>query len=181
MKNNVEKIVLISGKARAGKDTTANYMKQYFESKGKKVIVLAFAYYLKEYVKNITGWDGKEETKPRSDLQYIGTDLIRNQIDKDLFVNRIIEDIKVYGHFFDIVILDDTRMLNEIENIKDVFDNVITINVVRPNFVSELNEKQKAHATENELNGYNFDFEIINDGSLEDLETKVLEIGSEIL
>lgn len=29
-------IYLISGKARYGKDTTANFIKEYYESKGKK-------------------------------------------------------------------------------------------------------------------------------------------------
>ena len=35
-----------------------------------------------------------EETKPRTLLQQLGTDIIRNNIDNYFFIKRIIEDIK---------------------------------------------------------------------------------------
>ena len=33
--------------------------------------------------------------------QELGTDVIRKYIDEDFFINRIIDDIKVYSYYFD--------------------------------------------------------------------------------
>ena len=45
------KIFIICGKARHGKDTTAEIIDKYFEKNGKKVINLQYSSYLKEYAK----------------------------------------------------------------------------------------------------------------------------------
>ena len=115
--NKEPKIYIISGKARSGKDTIASIIKEYYESKSKKVITLAYATYLKEYAKRITNWDGQEETKPRELLQNLGVELIKTYIDENMLINRIKEDIKVYSYFFDIIIITDARFKEEIENI----------------------------------------------------------------
>ena len=88
--NHNPKIYLIGGKSRHGKDTFASYLKKYYEENGKKVILSPYAKYIKFYVKEMTNWDGSDETKPRELLQQLGTDLIRNKIDELLFVNRIL-------------------------------------------------------------------------------------------
>ena len=62
----MSKVILIAGKARAGKDTTALLLKEIYTEKGKKTINLAYGNYIKEYAKNISDWDGRDETKPRS-------------------------------------------------------------------------------------------------------------------
>ena len=96
------KIIVLSGKARSGKDIVADIIYNYY--KNKKVKKLSYAYYLKQYVKSITNWDGNEDNKPRDLLQFIGIDLIKNKIDNKLLINRVIEDIKVYSYFYDIII-----------------------------------------------------------------------------
>lgn len=174
LRNEEAKIFIISGKARVGKDTTGGYLKEFYESIGKKVISLAFADYIKMYAKRISDWDGSEETKPRTLLQELGTDLIRNKIDEYFFINRMIEDIKVYSYFFDIIIITDARLTKEIISIKDNFKDVISINIERPNLESELTDKEQKHITETELDGFNgYDIVITNDGTLEDLRKKV--------
>ena len=110
--------------------------------------LLAYASYIKMYAKEITDWDGKDETKPRSLLQELGTEIIRNRIDKLFFVNRIIEGIKVYSYFFDVIVITDARVEEEIVNLKKCFNSVISINVERPGYVNELNENEQKHLTE---------------------------------
>lgn len=177
----MEKIILIAGKARSGKDTTGSALKKYFENKGKRVVTLAFGFYIKEYVKNISGWKGAEEDKPRKLLQEVGTDIVRNTINEDFFVNRIIDDIKVYSRFFDIVIIDDARFENEITKVKEAFNNVVTIKIERDNFVSELTIAEKNHASETSLDNYkDFDYIIKNNEGLKELKEKVIEIGDEL-
>ena len=171
------RIYVISGKARHGKDTTALDIKEIYEEKGLKVINLAYGSYVKEYAKRISNWDGNEETKPRELLQELGTDIIRKQIDNDFFVRRICEDIRVYSYYFDIITISDARFPNEMEWPKKNFDNVINIRVIRDGYDSVLSEKEQKHLTEVALDEYNnYDYVIHNDGTLDDLKVKVLDV-----
>ena len=175
------KIFLIAGSARSGKDTVLNIIKKHYEKNNKLVVKLGYADYIKNYAKKITNWDGKDETKPRDLLQIIGTDIVRNQINKDFFINRICEDIMVYKYFFDVIIISGARFPNELDIPKKIFKNVKIIKVERPNFINELTEKQKNHITEHALENYkNYDYLITNDGNLQDLETKVKQIIEEV-
>ncbi len=171
------RIYVIAGKARHGKDTIALYIKEFYEKKGLKVINLAYGSYIKEYAKKISNWDGKEETKPRELLQELGTDIIRNKIDKDLFVRRLCEDIRVYDYYFDIATISDARFPSEIEWPKNNFDDVISIKVIRDGYDSVLSKKEQKHLTEVALDEYNsYDYVIHNDGTLDDLKEKVFEL-----
>ena len=166
------KIYIIGGKARHGKDTTALAIKKAYGD--KKVINLSYGSYLKEYAKKISDWDGADETKPRELLQHLGTEIIRKKIDKDFFINRLCEDIKVYSYYFDIVTISDARFPDEILTPRKLFDDVIAIKVVRNNFDNGLNVNEQTHSTEVALDNFNdYDFVIENDGSIEELEDKV--------
>ena len=174
-------IYLISGKARYGKDTTANFIKEIYESAGKKVINLQFSSYIKEYAKKISGWDGKEETKPRELLQILGTDIIRRKIDEEFFIKKIIDDIKVYSFFFDIITISDVRAKKEIINVSEAFEKVVSININRPNFDNGLTEEQKKHFTEIDLDDFNeFSYILLNDKDLGTLKNKIKEMVGEI-
>ena len=59
------------------------------------MVNLQFSSYIKMYAKEITGWNGSEDNKPRSLLQELGTDIIRKKISEDFFINRIIDDINI--------------------------------------------------------------------------------------
>lgn len=172
-------VIVLSGKARSGKDTSLEILKRKYEQIGKKVISLYYASYIKEYAKKISSWDGNDENKPRTLLQVLGTDIIRNTIDKNFFINRIIEDIKVYSKFFDIIIIGDARFPEEIDYIKNEFKNVISVHINRKD-MNLLTKEEKKHVTETALDNYKrYDYEINNDGSIEDLKTKLEEIIKE--
>lgn len=172
-------VIVLSGKARSGKDTSLEILKRKYEQIGKKVISLYYASYIKEYAKKISSWDGNDENKPRALLQELGTDIIRNTIDKNFFINRIIEDIKVYSKFFDIIIIGDARFPEEIDYIKNEFKNVISVHINRKD-MNLLTKEEKKHVTETALDNYKrYDYEINNDGSIEDLKTKLEEIIKE--
>ena len=171
------KVYMIGGKARNGKDTVASIIKKIYDEKEKKLLNLQFSSYIKEYAKKISNWDGSEETKPRALLQELGTQVIRQKIDELFFVKRIIGDIKVYSYYFDVLTVSDVRTKVEIDLPKKELDNIIAIKVVRPDFDNGLTEEQKNHFTEIDLDDYDkFDYVIVNDGSLDDLEKKVREM-----
>lgn len=170
-------IFILSGKAESGKDKLCQALMNYF--KDKKVKKLSYAYYLKEYVKQIFTWDGSEETKPRKLLQDFGISFLKTQIDDQLLIRRTLEDIKVYSYFFDIIIITDARLLDEIEIPKKQFSNVFSIRIVRQNHQNKLTEKEKEHITETGLDEYDhFDFIIQNND--QDLSKEVEKIMEEI-
>ncbi len=178
----MSKVILIAGKARAGKDTTALLLKEIYTEKGKKTINLAYGNYIKEYAKNISDWDGRDETKPRSLLQRLGTDIIRKDIDPNFFVKRLCDDIKVYSYFFDVITVSDVRFPNEIDGPSAMFKDIIKIKIIRDNFVSNLTDVEKKHITETALDNYNdYDFVIHNDGTISDLRKKVEKIVEELM
>ena len=121
------KIFILSGKARSGKTETSKIIENYY--KEKKCITISFAYYLKDYIKRITGWNGDENTKPRELLQHLGIELIKNNIDDKLLINRILQDIEVFSYFYDIIIISDARLVDEIESIKNKYPGSISIRI----------------------------------------------------
>jgi len=170
-------IFLISGRARNGKGTVSKILKSKLEEKNFKVCEIQVMRTLKGYLKDYFNWDGKEETKPRKALQQIGTDIIREKMNKEFFhIDRLTEDIEVLSNFFDIFIVNDIRLPLEIETIKNRFENVISINVTREGYTSPLETSEQVHITELALNNYkNFDYEIVN-YSLKDLENDIIKI-----
>lgn len=77
-------------------------------------------------------------------MQILGTEVIRNKIDEEFFIKKIIDDIKVYSYFFDVITISDVRAKREIINVTNSFDKVINININRPNFDNGLSEEQKS-------------------------------------
>ena len=169
------RIYIFAGKARSGKDTCANIVKEYYEQKNLKVVNLQYSSYLKEYAKKIENWSGDDETKPRQLLIDLGTDLIRGQIDKYFFIKRIVDDIKVYSYFFDVITISDARVSEELDIPKEKFTNVKLIGVTRPYHENGLTAEQKNSLTETGLNNYDkYDYVITKDSDIDDLKIKVL-------
>ena len=152
--NKNPKIFILSGKAKSGKNYVADIISDYY----KNSIQISYAYYLKQYVKKITNWDGEEATKPRDLLQSLGIDLIK-KIDKELLIRRVMEDIKVYSYFFDVIIVTDARLKEEIDIPKKLF-KCVTIRINGKD--NDLTLEQKNHITETDLDDYKFDYVINN-------------------
>ena len=174
------KIILLGGKANSGKDSAAEYMGEYYRSRGLDVVNIQIAYYIKMYAKEIAKWDGDNETKPRQLLQDLGTELIRKQIDEYFFIKRIIQDIDIYSRYFDIITISDGRLPEEFAAIKLAYPETVTVHLTRPNFSSRLTKDQKAHVTEALVDEIEYDYDLINDGSLEDLQMKSIELIRQI-
>lgn len=169
------KIYILSGKAKSGKDAVSKIITNYYEN--KKCIAISYSYYLKDYIKRITGWSGNEETKPRELLQQIGIELIKNKINDRLFINRLLEDIEVFSYFYDYIIVTDARLVEEIEIPKQKFDNVTTIRINRDNINNNLTLEQKLHLTETNLDNYSdFDYIIDNNSDYKNLTNQILKI-----
>ena len=167
------KIFIISGKARSGKTETAKIIENYY--KEKKCITISFAYYLKDYIKRITGWDDNEENKPRELLQQLGIELIKNKMDNKLLINRILQDIEVFSYFYDIIIVSDARLVDEIGSIKNKYPTSVSIRINRSLNNNGLTNEQNNHITETGLDNYN-NYDYIVDNNEDNLTNKIESI-----
>lgn len=173
------KIFILSGRARSGKGKVSKIIENFYSN--SKTITVSFGHYIKDYAKKVSDWDGKEETKPRDLLQQLGIELVKNKIDDKLFIWRIIEDIEIFSYFYDIIIVNDARLIDEIETLKNKYDKAISIRIKRDNFDNGLTQIQKQHLTEVNLNNYDkFDYVIYNNEDEKALKEKIESILKEV-
>ena len=197
MMNKKKLIAGISGKIGAGKTTFGDMLINKLTLKGFKVRFLNFADKLKEICFVLTGYRGITQEEKQiflpnwnktvgQILQQLGTDVMRNNFDQDVWVKSTFSEIE-RDNETDIFIVGDCRFPNEANIIKTnkptedfVSGLVYRINGdpadVRKNSTRDLN-----HESETSLDNYNeFDVVYENIGSLEDLE-KFVEKHSELI
>ena len=166
------RLFLVCGKAGSGKNEVAEIIKKNLD----KTIVTAFSKYIKLFALELTDWDGNDNDKPRAYLQRMG-DVLRG-VDINFMTKRIYEDLKVYEHEgIENVVVSDVRLLNELNYFKDKIDiEVITIRVNSETSKRVLNESEKQHCTEIELDNYSgFDY-VVNNKFDNKLEEDVINI-----
>ena len=169
------KILCISGKARHGKDFTAENLAEDLRILGKKVLITHNADLLKFMCKNLFGWNGEKDEKGRHILQYVGTDVVRKKT-PDFWVDFLISVFNLFPDEWDYVIIPDCRFPNEIEKLKESGFDVTHIRVERVNFTvgilghinipfdNGLTEEAKSHISETALDNYPADICITNNG-----------------
>lgn len=113
---------------------------------------------------------------PRFLLQFIGTDLLRNQLHPEIWVNSLMNkyfcvqsDLAPNGIDCPNWIITDVRFLNEMEAVKK--RDGITIRVNR-----DLEKSKDEHESETELDNVEFDYVIDNNGTIKELIEKVRQI-----
>lgn len=177
----VKKLIGFNGIAGSGKDTSAMILKQYLENNGEKVEVIAFAEPLKEALRVLFGFSdyqlytNKEDVddrwgkSPREILQWMGTDVLRNNIADDFFVRRARH--RILESSADYVIVTDVRFDNEAELVKSMGGEVI--NITRTNYETTIH---KDHVTEMGISKELIDVYVNNNGSIEELRSNILRI-----
>lgn len=184
-------------------DIIADMEHDWYCAKKSKFQIKKFAGKLKQVASLITGvpveaWedqDFKQGRMPygwgmtyREFLQKLGTEAMRDGLHKDVWVNALFADYKPTTQIenacyksagirvfedYPLWIITDMRFPNEMKAIE--LRKGITIRVVRPD-MNSLQSMIPAHASETALENSKFDYEIINDGTIEDLIEKVREI-----
>lgn len=183
------KVIGVIGKAGSGKDTTADYIVDKYG--GHK---LAFAGPLKEAARHMFLFNDEQlygdkknnvdeywRVTPRRVLQYIGTDVVREQFQHllpDVGNNFWLDNMKRRMQLLNVkddecIVTSDTRFENEIEFIRKEMNGII-IRIDRPQNEHTIQTGEKTHASE--VVSDNYDYLINNDGSLEDLYNKIDKI-----
>ena len=168
------KVIMISGKAQHGKDTTAGFLKSALEADGYSVLIAHYGDLVKYVCKTFFGWDGNKDERGRTLLQYVGTDVIRKQ-DENYWVRFIGKMLTFFNGTWDYVLIPDCRFPNEVDYLREMGLDASHIRVIRKGFVSPLTEEQQAHPSETALDNVTPDYYIYNDGSLDDLRMKVVQ------
>lgn len=188
-------LIVISGKARVGKDTLAEFLKKNFV---ENYFTMAYADELKrrcmkdfELSRDQVYGDLKEVpdiryTKvvdydadtlpywtPREIMQHMGTEAYR-AVDANFWIKQLCKYID--RNKLTNVIVTDARFPNEVNAIKE--RGGIHIRVTREN---AMEVHGMSHASETSLDSHmDIDFEVVNNGTLKDLEDMAKKIIKEI-
>ena len=171
------KIFVIGGKAKCGKNTFGEYLREQLKDYGYKPCVMHITEPLYCFARNYFEYDSKNDEKPREFLQKMGTEIIKEKMGKkDFLLNRLYEDIEILSNFFDTFIITDARLIYEFESLKKKYPDVVTIKIERYNYDPMLSEEEANHITEKEIDSYDkFDY-VITNRNISDLKTQALEI-----
>lgn len=166
-------IIGIVGKSGAGKDTVAKIICKNLAFTKR----IAFADALKSLLIK-TGLSNREDlyvkktAHSRRLMQIIGTDLVRNKIDKAFWIKKL--DVKVnrclLGGKIKHIVISDVRFKNEAEYIRSRGGWLFS--VLRP-----TTAPKDSHSSETEQDLILTNWTLINDSSLSTLESNVLESG----
>ncbi len=162
-------IIAISGHAQHGKDTFALMLRSILEEHGETVLIAHYGDLVKYICRKFFRWNGEKDDYGRHLLQYVGTDIVRQQC-PDFWVDFIVQMLKLFGDNWSYVLIPDTRFPNEIDGLLEAGFRTRHLRIVRPDFVSPLTEEQQQHPSETALDSVTPDDLILNDGSLEHLE-----------
>lgn len=191
------KIIGVSGRKRAGKNVVGAMINNQLAAIGKDYQQKAFADKLKDIAAIMTGvprsgWETEEDKAEFLDpvwnfvdesgakqrmtrrmfLQKLGSDACNAKLHPMTWINCLFSEAMEDSNW----IITDVRFPQEVDAVKN--RGGIVIRVQRP----EKDDHGDKHISEIALDNYDgYDYVIVNDGSLLDLEDKVTEMVSDIL
>jgi hypothetical protein len=123
----------------------------------------------KQHVTQYGYTEAKKHPEVRKLLQRFGTEVGRNMFGEDFWVGQIARRIDTLMEGGKAVTITGIRYPNELDMIED-FDGA-AVWVTRPGLTV-----QSGHTSEGSLDPVQFQYELVNDGSLEDLGVKVEDV-----
>lgn len=190
----MNKIILISGLKRSGKNYISNIMKNIMLDNGETVVEKSFAYYMKyilsttmgvsmetfERLKNdntiISDNTGEINTTARTMLQTFGSDvmygLFGNTIWSDLAVKDLLKTVQSGT-----VIYTDFRHVHEYDAIINEFGDCVTIRIEDGRVALPTDHESERNLTDA---NFKFDYVIDNSAKNDSVITRVKEIIKEI-
>lgn len=174
-------VILIAGKTESGKGTVVEHLEHLFKHTNPtkfNVIRCSLSTYIRETLKNDFYWDGEdtpESRKAMAEMYRIGTEfypyhMARRVWERDILPNlgRVKKNVILVESFREKVNYTYFNNLRMEKQIKDLF----TLRVNRPEH--ESTQKLTNHVSEIDLDIWNFDYNIQNNSTIEELKEKVL-------
>ena len=183
-------IIGLHGHKRVGKDTVYEIIRSSYPH----AIRLAFADKIKESLAALFGVSIREinllkeeggmfkvESKSfehsygwRTFAQRYGTEAHRDLFGDDFWVDLILPENFKYSPLEDLIVVTDVRFKNEAKRISDLGGHII--HITRPEI-----ESNDPHISEERLPSEYISYNICNDGSLENLKDKVIEVIGQLV
>jgi hypothetical protein len=155
------------------------WYQEYIHKFSGKYVKIPYGNKIPEDVYNDDSKGAFIKLTPRLFMQLIGTEVAK-EIHPSVWVNNLMKDYKQIGMMADEIkgiyklypnwIITDLRFPNELKAIKD--RGGISIRVNRHNHPNDINPNTE-HPSETALDDAEFDYTIINNGTIEDLIEKV--------
>lgn len=176
-------IIGLSGYAQVGKDTVANILVEHYGYTriGFADIIRKAAYILDPLITldgmrlahavDKFGWEtAKQVPEVRRILQVLGSEVGRDLIDPDLWVELTMTGV----HSKDKIVISDVRFRNEAEEITWKHGQIWRITRI------ERDKPVNVHRSETDMDSWNFDHYISNNGTFEDLKQEIDQIMSKL-
>ena len=178
------RVILVAGKLQSGKNEFAKELTKCLKSKGLTVAQDSFAFDLKkdtykdfaEMVKYLNSLNIPElklekenfqENKTKLSrilLQTYGTNIMRNRVDTDIWVNKLKSRLEKSTK--DYVIITDVRFPNEIDNLSTTLDTV----AIKIDRKLDRTDSVNSHGSETSLDRFkSFNFIVDNNDSKKQL------------
>lgn len=167
----MNKCIIISGKSGHGKDQLAQYMREYLEQEGQRVLTIHYGDAVKWVLRDYFNWDGQKDKKGRTLLQRIGTDVVRTKY-PNFWTSIVVGLVSAFENEFDVALIPDARFPNEVDIVEETIPNVTVVRVNRtvdeqPWVNPQFTEEQLRHPSETSLDNYGFDYIVHNDEGLD--------------
>lgn len=156
-----KKIIIINGTGGSGKDTFVSFCKEE-----KNVLNISAVDKVKEAAQILVGWNGEKDDATRKLL----SDLKKLSIEYNDYPTKYIKSMAdKFLESDDELMFIHIREIEEIEKTKKLL-NAKTLLLTNPRV-----ELITTNVSDANVNEYNYDYYILNDGSLEDLKNKAKE------
>jgi len=173
-------IILVSGKSHSGKGTSSEILEQILQSQNKHVIRCSLSTYIRQIAKDDFYWDGIDTLESRifmGEVYRIGTEFYPYHMARRVWER----DIQPYVNKNTVAIVESFREKVNYDYFVElwkqkIIDDITTIRIIRPNFDAIKDKNHKKHVSESDLDNFNFDYIIENNGTIEELENKLKEI-----
>lgn len=198
MNGTIKHTIAITGQKRSGKDTSADYLAGVFEYQR-----LAFADPIKDILCHTLGisretlddFKNNPETHKVEGIESYGVcidnsledsvefsidmrqiltnfgDAMKKQFGEDIWANKLVKDALFWD--VDKLVVPDLRYLNEYQYLKEYSEKLIVIKIHKDGLGED------SHSSEQEYKSIPADYEIYNNGSIQELHNKLNKIVSE--
>lgn len=200
------KVIGVFGNKQHGKDTTSHLIAEVLRERGKRALCFALADPLKQVAVHLLGmpesiaWGngiGADVARREADriawtkygknarewLQWLGTELGRDQVDKDIWVDRAVDTVIGDGEGHEFFIITDCRFHNERDNLRaklgQRFAQFIPIRVYRPGIPVDTSHPSEAEVAS--MTADMFAQVIDNDSDISGLRTHVEQFVTSVL
>lgn len=182
-------LVLITGHSGVGKTTLADHLVSKFPdiarqfalaSKLKDMTIRLFDVFEQQRIEMSDLEDRDKKERYRTYLQRIGTECCRGVFGDAFWCEQLGKSIEDVLAAHNIAIVSDIRYLNEhrwfVENFRDKAAMIFTIKVHRTGYPTST-----SHSSEQDIPNITADFELHNDGSIEEYQHQVDRIVTMML